>query len=413
MKLAIVSDTHIGDERNTFVGRGANGDPVDGRNFNAFCKAVGKGNDYLILAGDIMDFAVRDYKSVYEQAEYFFNRVKDKGLARNIVYVPGNHDYNIWDTIEYQANVINQIRDGQPVRKFKMTVPLIIDCVSSEARLINVKAGGKKNPYGGMFLDDLIKKNKPGKPGYIPFLVAYPNVYIKTESAVILVTHGQYLESYWSLASRMLMDAEQRKGGLSMKDYISANFPLCQLGSSGIGQAGPLTAMARQIEQDVQRGYLKNVKRYIKRVIPYLINEFRLKLIPCLRWGITRIIVSMIIKGLEKIQNTDYMSDLIESRDKDLMAMFNLFMDSSVDELNSLRVSGEFNIADAVPDIFIFGHTHVPYEIPDSRYYSYCGKRILLLNTGGWLEPEKDVNLPQGGVVFKYETGGEVKSVRI
>jgi predicted phosphodiesterase len=57
-------------------------------------RAIGK-VDYLVLLGDIVDFSVASYREAYRQARCFFRRLQDDGLAEEIVYVPGNHDFDV------------------------------------------------------------------------------------------------------------------------------------------------------------------------------------------------------------------------------------------------------------------------------------------------------------------------------
>ena len=65
MKLAFISDTHFGDEMCTLVDH-ANLGP--GQKFDSFASAAGRGNDFLVLLGDIFDFSIAPYEDVYPRA---------------------------------------------------------------------------------------------------------------------------------------------------------------------------------------------------------------------------------------------------------------------------------------------------------------------------------------------------------
>ena len=56
MRIAIISDTHLGDPMCTLVEHDDKGEIIVGPKYGAFKTAVGKQNDYLILLGDILDF---------------------------------------------------------------------------------------------------------------------------------------------------------------------------------------------------------------------------------------------------------------------------------------------------------------------------------------------------------------------
>ena len=105
MRLAVISDTHFGDALGTLVTNGdADSSPRLGPAYPALKRAVGR-VDYLILLGDILDFSVASYEKAYKQARVFFKAVQEDGMARQMVYVPGNHDFDIWHTVEHQVNV--------------------------------------------------------------------------------------------------------------------------------------------------------------------------------------------------------------------------------------------------------------------------------------------------------------------
>jgi predicted phosphodiesterase len=417
MHIKIVSDLHIGNPECTLVSKDKNKKITDGVNFKAFCEAAGKNNDYLILLGDVMDFAVDSYGAVFDLAGYFFNRIKQENITRNIVYVPGNHDYNIWDTIEYQANVINQLMNNQPVRNFKMSVPLIIDeNKTGYTTLVGVGRGKrKKTPYGGMFLDYLIADNIPGQPGYIPFIIAYPNVYIITKNnELVFLTHGQYLEQFWSIGSRLYCALKGIKKTGNMKDFVAVNFPLNQLGSTGIGQAGPLTPLAFDIEDNVSNGKLEPVKKYINRLYPFIIDSLKIKIIPFFRWLFRIILISWILSLLKKMRFSDYTDNLVNKKDSSAVERFDSYLYSSILEFDSLKLSEGLDTGKAVPDTFIFGHTHVPVQIQDNKFYKFNDNKVLLINSGGWLSDESKNSSEKGALIIKYDSrNGVFSSVKI
>jgi 3',5'-cyclic AMP phosphodiesterase CpdA len=109
MRVAVVSDVHFGDDLCTLVATGPDGEPSLGPAYAALRRIVGH-VDYLILLGDILDFSVASYQEAYRAARAFFVQAQEDLLAREYVYVPGNHDFDIWHTVEHQVNVINQLK---------------------------------------------------------------------------------------------------------------------------------------------------------------------------------------------------------------------------------------------------------------------------------------------------------------
>jgi UDP-2,3-diacylglucosamine pyrophosphatase LpxH len=103
MRLAIVSDLHLGDpvcalaasapqhenvvlSRHIFMDKfkkATRGEDENGQN--------GKKNDYLVLLGDIFDPSVAGYTEAYRVGRIFFQKVKEFDIADEIIYIPGNH----------------------------------------------------------------------------------------------------------------------------------------------------------------------------------------------------------------------------------------------------------------------------------------------------------------------------------
>jgi hypothetical protein len=93
MKLAFISDTHVGEEMCTLEDHHTLG---PGAKFDAFAKAEGRGNDFLVMLGDIFDFSIAPHEALHPRAKALFRLVRRRGIARNIVSMPGNHDFDTW-----------------------------------------------------------------------------------------------------------------------------------------------------------------------------------------------------------------------------------------------------------------------------------------------------------------------------
>jgi len=94
------------------------------------------------------------------------------------------------------------------------------------------------------------------------FYFAYPNVYIVLDDGTsILVTHGQYLESFWSIAGELaanvayedLRFSDPDAADMDMEKTVELNYPLNQFACTGIGQAGILTDIVREVQKKVYK----------------------------------------------------------------------------------------------------------------------------------------------------------------
>ena len=100
MKISIVSDLHLGDPMCALYPEKPKEFPSKLKTFES---VVGTDNDYLILLGDIFDFSIRSYNEVYAEGKKFFSHVQAKNLAKELLYVPGNHDFSFWHWLEHEV----------------------------------------------------------------------------------------------------------------------------------------------------------------------------------------------------------------------------------------------------------------------------------------------------------------------
>jgi len=417
MKLSIISDTHFGDDSCLLVVKQAPGSIVPGAKYQEFVDAVGKGNDYLVLAGDVFDFSIADYASAYEYGKKFFQLVKDAGIANEIIYVAGNHDADIWHIIQHQRSVINRLAGNKLPESFQHSVPGIIDdrtaTIQAQKGLTLDKTTAKgilKGPkYGGMFLDNIT--NPP-----TVFNFAYPNLYIVTDRETVLVTHGQYLEPYWSILSEIAVKLaydDLKVGEVDVEEMVEMNFPLNQLACTGIGQAGVLTKVARQVQTDVKNGDLKRVKKYLDRL------EKEIDDLTDYGW-LKELVVDYIIGKIKdelldtigKTEQTRYSEEFIYK--KDAKERFRRFYDSSLLEIGDINARTGLNVP--APWRVIFGHTHqpIPWKSPNppklDSVSSAAPKRLTLSNSGGWIAER---GMFCGAEVFTYNTTAGFNSISI
>lgn len=430
MRLAIISDTHFGDEAGTLVRMDENLDPVIGPKYPDFKKAVGKHNDYLVLLGDIFDFSIASYEKAYKYAKTFFLQIQKDQLAKECIIVPGNHDAGLWHIVEHEVNTINPIRNGHSPRPFRFSLPGVIDDRKDSpfkgfslpgVREQKTKSGPR---YAGLYLDNITvtteNNQTVGEPTFFNF--CYPNVYLVSDNDAILLTHGQYLESYWAMAGEwaMKLAPEDLKVGsaLDLKEMVAINFPLTQLACTGAGQAGPLTRAVSQLQRDVKDRDMQRVKRYLDRMD----NELdRIARYPWYRQYMEWLtdaaldkVKDMIVEAASNMEQTRYSEEFIHK--KEVQERFMRFYKASLLEIDDLNRKHGL----AIPAPFrsvIFGHTHQPISWNNSdapKAEGYPGHEVKLFNTGGWLNRKKaGVKQFVGAEIFTYSTKDGVQSFSI
>ena len=426
MKITITSDTHFGDLNSQLATLDASGQPQLGNKYPTFRDAIGKNNDYLVLLGDIIDVAVEDYKVAFDIFRFFLNQIYQDGIAKKILYIPGNHDYDIWHTIEYQTNIINPIihRPSKPTSLFRMSVPAVLDDRASPKYAFFLggvtRRPDSEEPYGHLFLDFLSDEK-------LRFSIGFPNAYVATrQNETILLTHGQYFQVFWSLVSewapRLFQSDLKVNIPLIMKNLVQLNFPVSQLSSSGVGQAGPLTDVTRQIQFDFKNNKPDRLKKYLDSLQNEICdNVLRTNWYNPFDWlkkGAISLIKKSILKGIQETPHASPREDETwEYRPETLQKMSSYYL-SSCEEIKSLNAEYGMNIPNR-PSMIIFGHSHRPIALQSQKHpilQPFPGDpfQLPVYNTGGWLERQIGGKKIFSGIeLFIYETDQPLKSVTI
>ncbi len=409
MKLAIISDTHFGDPDcllAAYRDQSSRSDPTIGSRYEQFREAAGADNDFLIVLGDILDFSVCSYRETFEVARTFFRQVQADRIAESIIYVPGNHDADVWHLYEYEVNIIRRIAAGKKASDFRYSIPGIIDgrreTTGPRFRLHGVKSSPRyRYGYGGTFLDNLtLDSLKDGSRSQdsLTFALAYPNLYLLTDQESILLTHGHYLEEYWSMLGEWAIEIAGSDMGITgtptIRELVQINFPLNQLACSGAGQAGlltekvilPLQRETRNRNSRRAERYLDGILERLDRLIPgrYLIDEL-------VSDALLQKLRSRIVEAIRSAEPTRYNDKFVH--ESHVQERFARYFRSCCTELTEIRqpVLPE-------PKSFVFGHTHRPIPWQDRfgtgtpAFAAENGKLVRYCNLGGWLKrPQEDV----------------------
>ncbi len=422
MKLAVISDTHFGDPDCTLFVRDQAEKVVPGPKYQQFVEKAGRKNDYLILLGDIMDFAIRSYDEAYEIARGFFLQVQKDEIADQMVYIPGNHDEDIWHTVEHEVNIMDQISEGDIPQKFKMSLPGVIDDRSSskKKRLLlpgvrEIQIGGKLG-YGGLFLDKITGTGAK----QTRFNFVYPNLYVVSDAGLVLITHGHYFETFWSLLSEwapeLLGDDLKISVPMILREMVGINFPTNQLSCSGIGQAGTLTDAIRTAEIDIRNHHLDSIEQYLDRFGKKIANLLNYSWYDPRKWAwsaLTAWVKKQVLGGVGSIKDARYDRDFMDKYD--VRDRFKRFYQRSCEEIKSLNTGSGYDLP--MPAAVIFGHTHQPFAWTSTDMHIDVpgAGTVKLVNTGGWLTRNLDNGQKEfcGAEVFKYETGSGFSSETI
>jgi len=419
MKLAVISDLHLGDPTCTLVARNARGSWATRAGYDVLRDAIrnrlGAGSrlDLLVLLGDVLDFSIASQSEAYAAASVFFRAVKDDDLTAEILYVPGNHDFSAWSLTMQHANVIKPIQEDREV-KDRWSVPAIIDSrVETPSLHLSGVSKTADGGYGGLFFDALAG---------LPVSVAYPNLYVIDRAGqTTLVTHGQYFEAYWSLAwniARHVFGPDLRlvagEGRPSIDELVAINFPLNDLASSGLGQAGPLTPIVRRIQAHVKSNDFATIKTYLRRARDYAddliaVEGFGKRIRELLSDLAIESTVNSIAKSLAGGATISaaarYDERFLDSGEVRSNAV--RFLDACALEIEAIEAHDALVVPK--PSTVLFGHTHcpIPFAAPRPPHLAWPdgNHTVTFLNTGGWLA--RDLAHPAEAAIFFYDDASD------
>ncbi|MGD0921756.1 MAG: metallophosphoesterase [Terriglobia bacterium] len=178
-KTVIFSDLHFGDPScslsNQKVALG----------LRSFLWGLGQVKE-LILAGDLLDANISSLTRAIEGKKgsgswprqigfrYWLSHLfaEDKFEVERIVYIPGNHDYIIWNILSTNKAFVDPISQGNTPTNLPLTE--------------------------GTFLQPFIRGVAPEKMRE-RFLVSYPDHEFELSGRSVLVTHGHYLDETQTL----------------------------------------------------------------------------------------------------------------------------------------------------------------------------------------------------------------------
>ena len=191
-RIAVISDSHLGDRRSTL------------ENHNVVKKLIkelnqGKKIDELILLGDILDLAFSAFQDVIRQAREFFQRIGSLDIGK-IVYIPGNHDYHIWLLHIEKRDVIEPIGNED--------LPQLPNYIS--------QFSDKESFFSEVLPDDLEKK----------FVIRYPNYEFENNGIQYFFHHGHQVYGPCVL---LMGPGEAFREGKSLNDLLIANSPILEM----------------------------------------------------------------------------------------------------------------------------------------------------------------------------------------
>jgi len=378
MSVAITSDIHLGDP-NSRLSDGKDFYPYGFyKDFRAkiFNFTGSQPLDYLVLCGDILDFSINSFENSIHIGRHFFQQLYNDKIAKQIVYVPGNHDKQIWDGVEWDSRIIKRLNEYRDPDEFRHI----------QNGIINLAKGGQieldgvvKEPgqtYGNIYLKGLFLNAESS----LPINIVYPNLYLLTENDSILITHGHMFEAAWVILSEMLYGLpEYLPVKFNLPDLEAWNIPVTASICTGVGQAKEVSDLIQRIEEEAYKSKTDALAAVLDHVFPKILDSSEVG------W-LGRIAAKAVMPGLKnailktaaKTEDTRFNQDKLQTPEtkQRLLTFYNL----------TLEIMKSLNLPR--PSKFIYGHTHLPTPASNPFKLDITGD-LEFYNTGGWL-PRND-----------------------
>ncbi len=372
----VMSDLHLGRELSYLDTR----HPEYERNRKVITDLFSEVGDLedIVINGDLFEIALKSWSEVCEQARAFFRILAEACSPKRIVFIPGNHDHHLWQTLVERVFIFSAIKNDRPLPD-KNNYPLhFVDQIFTSANPEHARE---------MVLPDFWpdRKSKP------EFIVKYPHHLfgIKKNSGedYYLCTHGHFLEPLFRPLNFLIEPARiEELEGFNALWLESLNYHL--------GHASRLSERVMAIISSYEQGYEKSRKK-INRIL----NEIFLNIQRKTRLGdIGSFLLKLGMRFVLRYFPNDGSCALFKQPiDRRLLSEIKIYLEKYILQRykpeNYERLSLPSPRKIPLPFTFVFGHTHRPNFLPEYLHDSKVqidSNEIQVLNTGGWLRVDSE-----------------------
>ncbi|NOZ61563.1 MAG: hypothetical protein GXO74_07755 [Calditrichaeota bacterium] len=390
----VMSDLHLGRELSYLDTR----HPSFEQNRQHFWEVLEQAGEVeeIIINGDFFEIAMEGWSDVCEQARAFFRALAKVSSPQRIVYIPGNHDHHLWQSLVERFYIFSAIRNRRDLPDQAHYPLYFVDRKFSSA-----------NPEHAahMILPDLWpdKKSRP------EFIIKYPHhlLGVKTKQGIdyYFFTHGHFLEPLFRPLNFLIEPARiDELEGFNALWLESFNYHL--------GHASRLSKRVMAILSSYEQGYRKSKKK-INRIL----NEIFLNVKRKTHLGdVGSFFLKMGMKFVLRYFPKEGSSALFQRPiDRNLLSEIDNYLEKYIfqryrpENYERLFLPSRDKIP--VPFTFVFGHTHRPNFMPQDLAFSKIkldSEKISVLNTGGWLRIDSEKqNGENAGILLINEQGNQ------
>jgi len=355
----------------------------------AFLPQVCETAPRLILLGDILDMAFSRMATttmVFRRCmEALFPGDGQELFSKNIVFLPGNHDHALW----------------QSVRE-RLQLDLLAAEDAYEARFSPVTELFGEPPHCSSLLTQLCRS--------IPHLgsaevrVAYPNWGIKGPNSTVLLHHGHFIEDTYRAISSIRHYLSGSSEPTTVEQLEAENGSWIDFGWSTLGAAGAMGHDIATLHSVMLSG--RGAEDFLARLARLLAQGVCARIPfgaePKVRNSmvmLSRALLDATVGQSAELERLSYLDVLSPAGLQGLRWYLN--------EPLRRQIATELTS----PVTFIFGHTHKPFEDEiDAENYS---EPVRVFNTGGWVLDEPRLDTVQGASMILIDEDLNVAALRL
>jgi UDP-2,3-diacylglucosamine pyrophosphatase LpxH len=347
----------------------------------------------LILLGDALDMGLshtRDAGSAFQQfLDALFPPDAPSPFSHDILFVPGNHDYILWEGSRHHRFMESFKSGSLPVDEVPAT-PLF----------------GTPTMISPL-LSALMHTRPQLADGTVH--VAYPNMGLSKGDQTIILHHGHYIDAMYRPVSRLKRWIDKSAAPPSTVAELAENGPWIGFLWSNLGSAGNDATDAMTLYQAMlDAGASHELSALIAdRVGGVLESDFGVLASDPVTHGVT---VGQLVRGLIDLtvgraaesQRTGYDSVL----DSNELADLRWYLGGPVRaQLHEESVANDGRTS------FIFGHTHKPFQ--DQIAVTSFSRPVAVYNTGGWVLDQPTLMPCQGGSAMLIDADLNIAALRL
>lgn len=329
----------------------------------------------LVLNGDIFELALAPRARAFDVFDQFIERLmpdEDHPFDNTIIYLPGNHDHDLWDTVRDEIdahNIESRPADGRMPGSVPITA--MLGHLDDEHPLKDL--GHIPEVESGL-LTRLIRHRNPHL-GNVRVRVAYPNLGLIAGERMAIIHHGHFLEPTYVLMTELanrVFDAEPQT--VTTWDLEIDNGPWLNFLWSSLGREGPVGDSIRRsydmLNTDVGRVLLA------ERMASAMVGSDKDRRARARRWALR----TLVLRAMARIKDSQLRHDspLKPSVDEGL----GTYLEGPVAAHLWYELT-QRDLPTPKEVTFVFGHTHQPFTA--RRPISTLETELRLLNTGGWV----------------------------